>query len=104
MPWIGSLKWLLAARFLHVMGDGAFMVFQSVTIANLSHRRRLGGNVGLFGTVGSVGSFVGAFVSGFIPGNAYPFFVAGVLAFIGLAVFALVGRPLWAPASKPERG
>jgi MFS family permease len=104
MPWIASLGWLLAARFVHVAGDGAFMVFQSVTIANLFHHRRLGGNVGLFATIGNVGSFVGAFVSGFITGNAYPFFVAGVLAFIGVAVFALFGGPLWrAPSeSAPE--
>lgn len=95
MPWIGSLGWLLAARFLHVAGDGAFMVFQSVTIANLFHRRRLGGNLGLFATIGSVGSFAGAFTSGFIPGNAAPFFVAGVLAFVGIAVFATFGKALW---------
>jgi len=104
MPWIGSLKWLLAARFLHVMGDGAFMVFLAVTIANLFHRRRLGGNIGLFGTIGSVGAFVGAFASGFIPGNAYPFFVAGVLAFVGIAVFALFGRPLWKVPSEVDPG
>ncbi len=95
MLWIGSLGWLLAARFLHVVGDGAFMVFQSVTVANLFHRRRLGGNVGLFVMVGNIGAFVGAGVSGYIPGNVYPFLVAGVLAFIGMIVFVLFGKPLW---------
>lgn len=102
MPWIGSLGWLLAARFLHVVGDGAFMVFQSVIIANLFHRRRVGGNLGLFATIGNVGSFVGAFASGFIPGNADPFFVAGVLAFAGIVLFVVFGKPLW--KLKPGHG
>jgi len=104
MPWIGSLGWLLAARFLHVAGDGAFMVFQSVTIANLFRRRRLGGNVGLFVMVGNVGAFVGASVSGYIPGNVYPFLVSGVLAFIGIIVFVLFGRPLWAVGAGSQDG
>ncbi len=104
MPWIGSLGWLLAARFLHVAGDGAFMVFQSVTIANLFHRRRLGGNVGLFVMVGNIGAFVGASVSGYIPGNVYPFLVSGVLAFIGVIVFVLFGRPLWAVGAGSQDG
>jgi len=102
MPWIGSLGWLLAARFVHVVGDGAFIVFQSVIIANLFHRRRLGGNVGLFATIGNVGSSIGAFASGLIPGNAYPFLVAGVLAFVGAAVFLVFGRPLWEAPPDPE--
>jgi len=104
MVWVGSLGWLLAVRFVHVVGDGAFMVFQSVTIANLFHRRRLGGNVGLFVMVGNIGAFVGASVSGYIPGNVYPFLVAGVLAFIGVIVFALFGRPLWAVGAGSQDG
>ena len=95
MVWVGSLGWLLVARFLHVMGDGAFMVFQSVTVANLFHRRRMGGNLGLFVMVGNVGAFIGASVSGYIPGNVYPFLVAGILSFVGIIIFVLFGKPLW---------
>lgn len=101
MPWTGSLGRLLAARLLRVVGDGASMVFQSVIIANLFHRRRVGGYLGLFATIGNVGSFAGAFASGFIPGNADPFFVAGVLAFVGIALFVAFGKPLWQPGPEP---
>ena len=108
MPWIGSLGWLLAARFLHVLGDGAFMVFQSIIIANFFHRQRLGGNLGVFVTMGNVGYFLGAAVSGYVPGNVYPFFLAGLLAFLATFLFAVWGRPLWtAPpeaASPPDPG
>jgi len=100
MVWVGSLGWLLAVRFLHVIGDGAFMVFQSVTIANLFHRRRMGGNLGLFVMVGNVGAFIGASVSGYIPGNVYPFLAAGILSFVGIIIFVLFGRPLWQVTSE----
>lgn len=108
MPWIRSLGWLLAARFLHVLGDGAFVVFQSIIIANFFHRQRLGGNLGVFVTMGNIGYFVGAAVSGYVPGNVYPFFVAGMLAFFATFLFALWGRPLWTTppdaAAVPEPG
>jgi len=108
MPWIRSLGWLLAARFLHVLGDGAFMVFQSIIIANFFHRQRLGGNLGVFVTMGNIGYFIGAAVSGCVPGNVYPFFLAGLLAFFATGLFAVWGRPLWTAlpdvASAPEPG
>jgi MFS family permease len=108
MPWVRSLGWLLAARFLHVLGDGAFVVFQSIIIANFFHRQRLGGNLGVFVTMGNIGYFVGAAVSGYVPGNVYPFFLAGLLAFLATFLFAVWGRPLWtAPpdvASAPDPG
>jgi MFS family permease len=97
IPWIGSLGWLLAARFVHVVGDGAFMVFQNLTVANLFHRHRLGGNVGLFITISNLGSFFGAALSGYIPGNAWPFFVSGVLAAGGLSVYLVLGKAIWRP-------
>ena len=95
MPWVRSLGWLLAARFLHVLGDGAFVVFQSIIIANFFHRQRLGGNLGVFVTMGNIGYFVGAAVSGYVPGNVYPFFLAGLLAFLATFLFAVWGGPLW---------
>jgi len=97
MPWVSTLGPLLTLRLVHVIGDGAFIMFQSLTIAGLFHRKRMGGNLGLFVMVGNIGAFVGATASGYIPGNATPFLVAGVLAFVGIAVFLVFGKPLWEP-------
>jgi MFS family permease len=102
MPWIGSVGWLLAVRFVHVVGDGAFMVFQSFTVANLFHRRRLGGNVGLFIMVSNLGSFFGAAASGYIPGYDWPFFVSGILAAGGLSVYLVLGKAIWSSGVNVE--
>ncbi len=88
---VGSLGWLLVARFIHVIGDGAFIIFNRVAIASLFQRRRMGGGLGTLTTVGFIGSFLGAYTGGLIPGHVWPFYVAGVLAVVGMVVFLVSG-------------
>jgi hypothetical protein len=89
MPRVGSLGVLLVFRMLHTAGDGAFLVFQRVAIAHLFGRQRMGGSMGTIWTVGLVGSFLGTYTSGLIPGNVWPFVVAATLA--AMAMVILVG-------------
>jgi MFS family permease len=60
----------LTVRLLHVIGDSAYLIAQRITIARFSEPTGVGGNIGVFDTTTTLGTFVGAFISGLVPGYA----------------------------------
>ena len=86
----------LTVRLLHVVGDSAYLIAQRIAISNLFTSNRIGGNIGVLNTTTTLGSFVGAIMSGMVPGYVYPFVISGVLSLFGaFALFFL--RPDFAP-------
>jgi len=88
----GTFGTVLMVRLLHVFGDSLFIVSQRVIISKLFLTERIGGNLGLMATVHTLGIFVGAVISGAIPGYILPFVFAGSLAIAAIAP-AMLTRP-----------
>ena len=76
----------LTIRLLHVIGDSAYLIAQRIAISHLFKPHRIGGNIGVLDTITTFGTFVGALMSGLVPGYAYPFVVTGALSFAGAFV------------------
>ena len=87
-----SFRTVLLVRLFHVLGDSLFMISRSTLISDLFLVERIGGNLGLFQTVLTLGIFVGSLISGAIPGYLYPFVFAGSIALLSLPFVWLV-RP-----------
>jgi MFS family permease len=83
---VGAFGTVLMMRLLHVLGDSLFLVSRMVIVSNLFLPERIGGNLGVLDTTIFVGTFVGAIVSGAIPGYLYPFVFAGSLAILAIPV------------------
>jgi len=83
---VGAFGTVLMVRLLHVLGDSLFLVSRMVIVSNLFLPERIGGNLGVLDTTIFVGTFVGAIVSGAIPGYLYPFVFAGSLAILAIPV------------------
>jgi MFS family permease len=88
----GTFSTVLTVRLLHVFGDSLFLISQRVIISKLFHTERIGGNLGLLSTVHTLGIFVGAIISGAIPGYILPFVLVGSLA-LGAIAPAMLIRP-----------
>ena len=89
---VRSFSTVLMVRLSHVVGDSMFMVSQRTIIANLFLPERIGGNLGLMTTAHTLGIFVGALLSGAVPGYVLPFVVVGSLAVLAIPE-ALAARP-----------
>ncbi len=90
--WTHSFGSVLLVRLAHVLGDSLFLVARATIIANLFPQERIGGNLGLLQMVLMLGTFVGALMSGFIPGYLYPFVFAGSVAILSLSA-VLLAKP-----------
>ena len=84
---VHSFSGALAVRLLHVVGDSAYLIAQRIAISNLFTPTRIGGNIGVFNTTTTFGAFVGALMSGIVPGYVYPFVVSGGLSLLGGLIF-----------------
>ena len=88
----GTFGTVLLVRLLHVFGDSLFIVSQRVIISKLFLTERIGGNLGLMATVHTLGIFVGAIISGAIPGYILSFVLVGALA-VGAIAPAMLIKP-----------
>ena len=88
----GSFGTVLTLRLLHIVGDSLLMLSRNIIISNLFLKERIGGNLGIIATTNTVGTFIGAIVSGLIPGYIFPFVVAGVLSMLAIPP-AVLSRP-----------
>lgn len=79
-----SFGTILAIRLLHVLGDSLLMISRSIIVSNLFQSERIGGNLGVITTTSTLGTFLGAIMSGIIPGYIFPFVVAGALAIVAI--------------------
>lgn len=86
MLWVDSFLSVLMVRILHVLGDSVFLITQRIAISNLFVSSRVGGSLGLMNMVMISGVFIGAILSGMIPGYTLPFGVAGLLALSGVII------------------
>lgn len=89
---VSTFGTVLVMRLLHVLGDSLFMVSRMVIISNLFLPGRIGGNMGIIETTVTMGTFVGAIISGAIPGYLLPFVVVGSLAILAIPP-AIAARP-----------
>ena len=76
----------LTVRLLHVIGDSAYLIAQRIAIARFSKPTRVGGSIGILDTTTTLGTFVGAFISGLVPGYVNPFVLTGALSLAGAFV------------------
>ena len=83
---------VLVMRLFHILGDSLFIVSRMVIISNLFLPERIGGNLGVIEATITMGTFVGAIVSGVIPGYLLPFVVVGLLAILAIPP-AIAARP-----------
>jgi len=90
MLFVDNFPKALTIRLLHVIGDSAYLLAQRIAISRLSPAHRVGGNIGIFDTTTTIGTFVGAFISGLLPGYVYPFVLTGVLSLIGAAALIFI--------------
>lgn len=100
MLWANDFQSVLLVRILHVLGDSVFLITQRIAISNLFVSARLGGHLGLMSMVMTLGTFVGATLSGIIPGYRLPFGVGGLLGLFA-GVLVLLTHPQFAPIPQP---
>jgi MFS family permease len=93
---VHSFSGALAVRLLHVVGDSAYLIAQRIAISNLFTPTRIGGNIGILNTTTTFGAFVGALISGIVPGYVYPFVVSGGLSLLGALIFFFL-KPDFSP-------
>ena len=89
---VGTFGTVLVMRLFHLLGDSLFIVSRMVIISNLFLPGRIGGNLGVIEATITMGTFVGAIVSGAIPGYLLPFVVIGLLSIAAIPP-AIAARP-----------
>ena len=83
---------VLVMRLFHILGDSLVIISRMVIISNLFQPGRIGGNLGVIEATITLGTFVGAIVSGVIPGYLLPFVVIGLLSILAIPP-AIAARP-----------
>lgn len=87
-----TFRTILLVRLLHVIGDSLLMVSRNVIVSELFSQERIGGNLGIIAATNTLGTFIGAIISGIIPGYIFPFVVVGALAILSIPL-AISAKP-----------